>query len=78
MDADMVGMMIDSVNSPYIHAVIAQQFEAALEKLTRLMETNPHYRDNYPQTAMLRIFKLLGPGHVLTNQFRPQLQGYTH
>jgi len=58
--------------------VITQQYELALQPLITVMESEPHYQQNYPQLAMLRIIKLLGHDHPLIGQYRAQIQRYAH
>jgi putative thioredoxin len=60
------------------HYVMQQEYEPALQQLVAMMETDKAYHDNYPQQAMLRIFNLLGGGHPLVSQYRPNLTRYTH
>jgi len=60
------------------HYVMHQQYDLALNELLVIMETDMTYHDNYPQQAMLRIFKLLGSEHPLVAQYRSNLTRYTH
>ncbi len=60
------------------HYAMQQQYEQALQQLVEMMETDLAYENNYPQQAMLRIFRLLGSGHPLVSQYRSQLTRYTH
>jgi putative thioredoxin len=60
------------------HYVMQQQYEAALQQLVAMMDIEMRYADNYPQQAMLRIFKLLGANHPLLAQYRAYLARYSH
>jgi putative thioredoxin len=60
------------------HYVMQQQYESALQQLVAMMEIDMGYRNNYPQQAMLRIFKVLDSGHPLVAQYRTNLTRYTH
>lgn len=61
-----------------VQLVVQQQYELALQQLEAMMEIDKSYNDNYPQQAMLRIFRLLGNAHPLTAQYRSQLTRYAH
>lgn len=58
--------------------VLVQEFEQALQELVLIMQQDLTYQDNYAQQAMLKIFNILGDGHPLIRQFRPNLQRYNH
>jgi len=60
------------------HLVAQQQYEAALQRLVEMMETEQAYADNYAQQAMLKIFMILGSEHPLVSHFRPNLKRYVH
>ncbi len=61
-----------------IQLVIEEHYEHALLQLVAMMEMDQSYDDNYAQSAMLRIFTLLGGSHSLISQFRSNLRRYTH
>jgi len=58
--------------------VIEENFELALLQLVEMMEFDQSYANNYAQSAMLRVFILLGDSHPLISKFRPNLRRYTH
>lgn len=61
-----------------IQYVLRQQYEQALGQLVAIMEIEPEFQDNYPQKAMLKIFNILGKGHPMIAQYRPNLSRYIH
>ena len=61
-----------------IQYVLDQQHDKALQQLVNMMEIDPGYSDNYPRSAMLKIFKILGSDHALVREFRPSLKRYAH
>ena len=61
-----------------VQLVVQQQYESALQQLEAMMEIEKSYNHNYPQQAMLRIFRLLGDKHPLTTRYRSQLTRYSH
>jgi putative thioredoxin len=60
------------------YRVMQQQYDLALRELVVIMDADMTYHDNYPQQAMLRLFKLLGNEHALVSQYRSNLTRYTH
>jgi len=60
------------------HFVMQHQYEQALQHLVVMMEIDMTYGNNFPQQAMLRIFRLLGSNHPLVAQYRTHLTRYTH
>ena len=69
---------VETMRKIVARCVMEQHYEQALTQLVMLMEADPAYANNYPQQAMLRIFSLLGSGHPLIAQYRPNLQRYTY
>lgn len=61
-----------------VHLVVQQQYELALQQLVPMMESDKSFNHNYPQQAMLRIFRILGDKHPLTTRYRSQLTRYSH
>ena len=69
---------LDFLKQLFIQLVIEEHFEAALLRLVEMMEIDQSFDDNYAQTAMLRVFTLLGDSHPLIASFHPNLSRYTH
>ena len=62
-----------------IQYVIEENYEQALLQLVEMMEIEQGYANNYAQSAMLRVFVLLGDSHPsLVSKFRSNLRRYTH
>jgi putative thioredoxin len=62
----------------FIQYVLQQEYEQALSILVEMMEQDAKYAENFPQKAMLKIFNILGAGHPLIGQYRPNLKRYIH
>ena len=58
--------------------VVRQQHEKALRQLACMMEIDPGYEDNYPRSAMLKVFNILGSEHALVREYRSNLKRYAH
>lgn len=61
-----------------VHLVMQEQYEAALEQLLAMLDIDKSYNENYPQRAMLRLFRLLGDSHPLTTRYRGRLTRYSY
>jgi len=69
---------LDLKRQLFIQYVIEGNFDAALLQLVEIMESDQGFDNNYAQSAMLRVFNLLGDKHPLISKFRPNLSRYTH
>ncbi|MCW9024584.1 MAG: tetratricopeptide repeat protein [Gammaproteobacteria bacterium] len=58
--------------------VIQKNFEQAFLHLVNIIEADPHFENNFAQTAMLTLFALVGDGDPLIKTYRPYLKQYTH
>ncbi len=58
--------------------VVKQEHEKALQQLANMMAIDPGYKNNYPRSAMLKVFNILGSEHALVREFRSNLKRYTH
>ena len=58
--------------------VIHKRYEQALQLLGNMMQIDQSYADNYAQKAVLKVFTILGPDHVLAARYRPALKRYAH
>lgn len=61
-----------------IQYAIEEKYELALLQLVEMMEQDHSYENNYAQSAMLRVFTLLGDSYPLISKFRSNLRRYTH
>ena len=57
--------------------VLDQAWREALEQFLQVVQRDRKYRDDAGRRAMLTIFEILGHDHLLTDEFRRQLQIYT-
>jgi putative thioredoxin len=58
--------------------VIENQFELALQSLEKIISIKFDFDEAYARVAMLKIFKIIGDEHSLTQQYRQLLLKYTH
>lgn len=49
-----------------------------MQQLAEIIEATPDIKEKYAQTAMLKIFNLLGEGNELIKKYRPLLKQYAH
>jgi putative thioredoxin len=60
------------------HYVMQQDYESALQSLEAMLDIDMNWQQNYPQTALLRLMKILGDAHTLTPRIRTQLRRYEY
>lgn len=53
--------------------LVEDRLEAALEGLLALTRRAPNYRDDIGRRALIALFDMLGPEHVLTRSYRARL-----
>ena len=58
--------------------VSVDDYEAALEQLVHIIDTEPAFGDEYARNAMLRVFAIVGVDHELVSRYRSKLMRYTH
>jgi len=58
--------------------ILNKEYKAAMQLLTDIIDIDKNYDNDYPRTAMLKIFNVLNPDDELILKFRPSLRCYTH